>query len=175
MILIGFGANLPSASGAPSRTFLDALHWLETEENMKVTLCSRLWKTAPVGTEENQPWYINAVFAVKTDLRPDQLLDVLLRTERHFRRVRTTRNAARPIDLDLLDYNRHIIREGDTLTLPHPRMTERAFVLLPLQDICPDWVHPATGQKLSDLIHLLPEDQIAYPVSMEVEPCRVCA
>ena len=76
-----------------------------------------------------------------------------------FGRKRGKLNAARTLDLDLLDYKGMVVKDDPKLILPHPRINERAFVILPLQDICPEWQSPITKQKLSELVELLPEGQ----------------
>jgi 2-amino-4-hydroxy-6-hydroxymethyldihydropteridine diphosphokinase len=86
------------------------------------------------------------------------LLTLLNEAEAAFGRVRQTRNEARVLDLDIVDYGGQIINT-DRLTCPHPRATERAFVLLPLAEIAPDWVHPATGENIARLIDRLPAGQ----------------
>lgn len=73
--------------------------------------------------------------------------------------MRRERNAARVIDLDLIAYGRDLLREEDGIQVPHPRMAERAFVLLPLRDVAPDWVHPVLGRSVGDLVAALPDDQ----------------
>ena len=89
-------------------------------------------------------------------------LDVLHQVETHFGRVRSVRNAARVLDLDLLDFGGQIYNQT-VLKVPHPRMHERAFVLFPLRDLFADWTHPQTGQSLDALIDRLPADQLIRP------------
>ena len=158
MIIIGLGANLPSRFGEPRETCAAALAALAAR-GVHPLRRSRLWRTAPVPVSD-QPWFVNAVAVVDTDLPPDALLDVLSFIERDFGRVRGERNAARGIDLDLLDY-RGWQMYTDHLTLPHPRLHDRAFVLQPLADIAPDWCHPLTRHPLADLIAALPAGQVA--------------
>ncbi len=164
LILIGLGANLPSrAFGAPKATLTAALERLDTA-GLRVTARSRWYESEPV-PKSTQPNFINAVVRVEAKLAPAALLAVLHRTEESFGRVRGVPNAARSIDLDLIAY-------GDTVThgdggplLPHPRMHERAFVLLPLREIAPRWYHPFLGRTVDELIALLPRDQVARPVA----------
>ena len=115
-------------------------------------LCARssLYLTAPVGYAE-QPDFINAVAHIETTLAPRQLLSALLEIEHIFGRERTFRNAPRVIDLDLLLYN-NLQQHDDGLTLPHPRMHERAFVLAPLIEIAPNIVIPGQG-RATDYLH----------------------
>jgi len=113
----------------------------------------------------DQPWYFNAVVEVGADLSANQLLAVLHAIESKFGRVRNAANAPRAIDLDLLDFRGEIAAGGrDKATLPHPRLAERAFVLLPLADLAPNWRHPASGKPISELIAALPADQRAERV-----------
>jgi 2-amino-4-hydroxy-6-hydroxymethyldihydropteridine diphosphokinase len=119
------------------------------------------YRTAPVPASD-QPWYVNAVAEVASDLSADALLAELHAVEAAFGRARTVPNAARPIDLDLLDFHGQIAAGGPgRATLPHPRMTDRAFVLLPLADLAPEWRHPVSGLTVRALIEALPADQVA--------------
>jgi len=100
------------------------------------------------------------VAEVATDLSADRLLVLLHEVEHEFGRVRTVPNAARLIDLDLLDFRGEIAGGGPgRATLPHPRMAGRAFVLQPLADLAPDWRHPMTGTPIKALLAALPPDQ----------------
>lgn len=157
MIIIGFGANLDSKHGNPTETYEHVLLQL-SENNIQIVNTSSLWSTSPVGTQEDQPWYTNAVISVETDKSPQDLLACLLAIEKQIGRERLYRNAPRVVDLDLLDYNGELINSDD-LILPHPRMHERLFVLEPLKEINPDWSHPVTGRSLEDLRGDIPDDQ----------------
>ena len=107
----------------------------------------------------NQPPYANAVIKIETSEKPVKLLQILHNLEGQFGRVRRVVNEARILDLDLIDYTGTVIM-GPEITLPHPRMTERLFVLLPLQEIAPDWVHPITGKSIQKLIEAAPPNNI---------------
>jgi len=111
----------------------------------------------------DQPWFVNGVVAVETFLPPAELLALLHDVEAEFGRTRNIRNEARILDLDLLAYDDCVMNEPDGPILPHPRLHERAFVLLPLADVDPDWRHPVTGAAIADLIAALPADQQAEP------------
>lgn len=115
------------------------------------------YESAPVPISD-QPWYVNTVVEAETGLNPEEALGVLNQFEESFGRVRTVRNAPRVLDLDIIDYE-GLIQHSAHLTLPHPRMDNRAFVLLPLRDIAPDWIHPVDGQSITALIDKLPADQ----------------
>ncbi|HUC65092.1 MAG TPA: 2-amino-4-hydroxy-6-hydroxymethyldihydropteridine diphosphokinase [Stellaceae bacterium] len=157
MILIGMGANLPSAAGPPQQTLEAALAAL-AEAGIVLERRSAWYRSAPLPAGAgDQPWYVNGVIAVATRLTPVELLGVLHRVEARFGRVRRQRNEPRVLDLDLLDHDGALRHE--TPVLPHPRLQERAFVLLPLADIAPDWRHPASGASLAALIAALPPGQ----------------
>lgn len=160
-IFIGAGANLPHEHyGSPRQTLQAALADLE-RRGVRTVRMSPWYRTAPVPASD-QPWFVNAVAEVATDLPADALLAELHAVEAAFGRARTVANAARPIDLDLLDYRGEIAAGGPRLaTLPHPRLEGRAFVLRPLADLAPDWRHPVTGQAIGDLLAALPADQVA--------------
>lgn len=159
VILIAFGANLPTEEyGAPAQTLKAALQRLAKDGDISIDLVSSFYETAPVPISD-QPWYVNGVARVSTSLSAHDLLERLHEVEAEFGRVRRERNAARVIDLDLIAYGRELLREDAGIQVPHPRMTERAFVLLPLRDVAVGWVHPVLGRTVEDLISDLPADQ----------------
>jgi 2-amino-4-hydroxy-6-hydroxymethyldihydropteridine diphosphokinase len=158
LILIGLGANLPSRFGPPEQTLDAALRELQ-RRGVAVSRRSRWWRSRPV-PDSDQPWFVNGVAALATSLEPEALLALLHRVEQEFGRVRSVPNAARLLDLDLLAYGR-LQQAGGSPLLPHPRMAERAFVLLPLSDIAPQWRDPASGRRLAELIAALPAGQTA--------------
>ena len=118
---------------------------------------SHWYESAPVPISD-QPWYLNAVAEATTELDAASTLAALHHIERRFGRVRTERNAARVLDFDLLDFA-GMVNNASALALPHPRLHERAFVLLPLGELCPDWIHPVSGIVVQDLIAMIPGDQ----------------
>lgn len=159
MIYIALGANLPHPRYGPAQqTLVAALDALDALATVSVVAVSGWYETAPVPMSD-QPWYVNAVARVDTGLDPAALLDVLHRIEADFGRVRQQRNAARMIDLDLLDYCGRSAEAGGGPILPHPRLHQRAFVLYPLRDLAPDWRHPRSGRSVSALIAALPAGQ----------------
>ena len=164
-IFIGLGANLShDRHGSPRRTLEAALAELG-RRGVRPVRVSPWYRSAPVPPSD-QPWYFNAVAEVASDLPADALLAELHAVESAFGRARTVPNAARPIDLDLLDFHGEIAAGGPgRATLPHPRMARRAFVLRPLADLVPDWRHPVTGQPVGDLLAALPADQTAERAS----------
>ncbi len=136
---IALGANL----GDPVATVLAAFGALANLNESRVVHTSSLYRTAPVGNTE-QPEFINAVAALETTLAPEALLDALLDVEQRFGRIRAEKNGPRTLDLDLLLYN-DLELELPRLTLPHPRLHLRAFVLLPLAEISPKMPLPRRG------------------------------
>jgi 2-amino-4-hydroxy-6-hydroxymethyldihydropteridine diphosphokinase len=160
-IFIGAGANLPHERYGSPRQTLEAAFVELGRRGVRMVGVSPWYRTAPVPASD-QPWFENAVVEVASALSADALLAELHAVEAAFGRARTVPNAARPIDLDLLDYRGEIAPGGPgKATLPHPRMVGRAFVLRPLADLAPDWRHPVTGQVIRDLLAALPADQVA--------------
>lgn len=160
-IYIGLGANLPHERFGPPRETLEAALIELGRHAVETVRVSPWYRTAPVPASD-QPWYVNAVAEVASGLSADTLLEELHAVEADFGRARTVLNAARPIDLDLLDFRGEIAPGGPgRATLPHPRLVGRAFVLLPLADLAPDWRHPITATPIRDLIAALPADQTA--------------
>ncbi len=150
---IGIGANL----GDPEQAVWDAIAWLRTLEpgTRLVRASSPLW-TAPWG-KTDQPDFVNAVAIVETELPPRALLDVLLAKEASVGRVRTETWGPRVLDLDLLWWGDAVLDEAG-ITLPHPGIAERAFVLDPLAEIAPEWRHPRTGKTAAEMLVELYED-----------------
>lgn len=161
MILIALGANLPSRYGKPDDT-LEAAKAELARKGVSVVRASRTIVSAPVPAS-TQPDYRNAVIAVRTKLPALDLHTLLKTIEKDFGREEGERNEARVLDLDLLAYGREIIA-GPVLRVPHPRMHLRGFVLGPLAEIAPQWVHPVLKQTAQQLFHSLPEN-----VSRETE------
>lgn len=136
---VGLGANL----GQPRQQLLAALEDLGRIPQTRVTARSSLYRSAPIGYPD-QPDYVNAVARLETGLRPEELFAHLQEIERGHGRKRSFRNAPRSLDLDLLLYGGERI-DTPALTVPHPRMHERAFVLVPLLELDPGAVIPGRG------------------------------
>jgi 2-amino-4-hydroxy-6-hydroxymethyldihydropteridine diphosphokinase len=161
MILIALGANLPSPAGGPQQTLEAALERLEAS-GVHIAARSRWYRTAPIPVSD-QPWFVNGVARVETALEPAALLMLLRQVEEAFGRQRTMPNAARTLDLDIIDYDNRVENTAE-LTLPHPRMQDRAFVLLPLAELASDWRHPILGKTVENLISALSPEQKAEPL-----------
>ena len=162
MILVALGANLPGPAGAPRAQLAAALAELD-RAGVRVKRVSRLWRT-PAWPDPAEPSFLNAVAVVETSLPPVGLLALLHAVEARLGRRRGRANAPRPIDLDLIDHDGLVTRDGAAPVLPHPRVGERAFVLLPLADVAPCWRHPVSGCGLRDLIAALPPGATAEPL-----------
>jgi 2-amino-4-hydroxy-6-hydroxymethyldihydropteridine diphosphokinase len=147
---IALGANIPSPAGTPRQTLDAAIARLA--ELGHVTANSSYYETAPVGFAD-QPTFLNAAIALETQLDPQTLLDRLLEIERSFGRDRShgIPNGPRTLDLDLLLYGDRIL-DTHVLQLPHPRMAQRSFVLLPMAEIAPELVHPQLQKSMSQLL-----------------------
>ncbi|RTL48479.1 MAG: 2-amino-4-hydroxy-6-hydroxymethyldihydropteridine diphosphokinase [Rhodocyclaceae bacterium] len=137
---VALGANLDD----PVATVIAALEALKNLSHSRLVATSSLYRTAPVGLKD-QPDFINAVAALETELTPAALLEELFAIEARFGRRRSVRNAPRTLDLDLLLHG-NTRSDHPAITLPHPRMHERAFVLAPLAEIAPDLAIPGQGE-----------------------------
>jgi 2-amino-4-hydroxy-6-hydroxymethyldihydropteridine diphosphokinase len=160
--VIALGANLPGRFASPAEAVEAAIRALQTTE---ITLISRsrLYRSA-AWPDPSDPEFVNAVITVMTDLNASELLERLHTLEAEFGRERRKPNAPRPLDLDIVDHAGRVSAPGDTPILPHPRMADRAFVLLPLAEIVPDWRHPVTGAAIADLVRALPDPHAAVPL-----------
>ena len=150
---IGMGANIASKAGTPEETLAAAARHLE--KLGRVAGRSSLYSTAPVGFAD-QPRFVNAVVALETDLAPRMLLEGLLGIERAFGRDRTAgvQNGPRTLDLDILLYGDVVLCEAE-LEIPHPRLAERGFVLVPLNEVASNVVVPGREGKVRELLSSL--------------------
>lgn len=152
---IGLGANLPSRAGGPEATLRAAIEELRGAGEVKAR--SHLYRSEPVGVE-NQPAFVNAVAEVETEMEPEALLDFLLRLERRHGRDRAADvpKGPRTLDLDLLMVDDFVLRT-ETLTLPHPELAKRRFVLEPLAEIAAELRVPGHGSSVRELLEALPD------------------
>lgn len=152
---LGLGANL----GAPEAQLARAIDELSAAGTVEAV--SSLYLTEPVGRQD-QPPFLNLVCRVATSLSPSELLAQIRSVEERLGRVRRRRNDPRTIDIDILAYADKVLDTPD-LSIPHPRMHARAFVLVPLGQIAPDWKHPALGLTPSEMMDAArPAEKVAY-------------
>ncbi|SPF33236.1 2-amino-4-hydroxy-6-hydroxymethyldihydropteridinepyrophosphokinase [Syntrophobacter sp. SbD1] len=148
---IGVGSN----QGDSVRICLEVFNLLRNHPAVSIFRASSLYRTSPVG-EQEQDWFINAAVVVQTRLEPLALLELMLDVEKSFGRVRTKKWGPRTLDLDILFYE-NIQLDLPGLKVPHPLMSERLFVLKPLAEIEPDWVHPVLGLSVYEMLNRLVE------------------
>ena len=143
---VAMGSNLEDRE----QILVDSLICLAQLEGVVLRGVSKIYETDPVGLED-QPPFLNAVVCLETDRVPRDLLTQLLEIEAHFGRVRSgPKNSARTLDLDLLQYG-DLVCEEPGLMLPHPRLHQRAFVLIPFAEVCPEWCHPLLAKTVAEL------------------------
>jgi len=141
---LGLGSNL----GHREANIASALNMLGREA--RILKVSSLYETEPVG-HKDQPWFLNCTCSVETELAPQALLELAKNIEKNLGRKRTLRFGPRLIDIDILFYD-DLILDSPDLVIPHPRLAERAFVLVPLKEIAPNLVHPLLGVTIEELL-----------------------
>jgi len=146
-VYLGLGTNL----GDRKQNLTQALELLS--QHMVIENVSSVYETEPVGFEE-QPLFLNAVCRVTTQLKPEQLLRLAKKIEAELGRKPGPPNAPRPLDIDILLHGKQVISTQD-LIVPHPRLAERAFVLVPLAEIAPDFIHPVSKKTVMQMLHEL--------------------
>jgi 2-amino-4-hydroxy-6-hydroxymethyldihydropteridine diphosphokinase len=144
-IALALGSNLGDREAHLERALLSL-----SARGVETLARSAIYETEPVGGPPQDP-YLNLVALVRTALGPEALLRAALEVEAEAGRVRTVRDAPRTLDVDILFHGATVSRAG-ALTLPHPRLHERRFVLAPLVDVAPDWLHPILGYSAAELL-----------------------
>ncbi len=162
MILIGMGANLlHPVYGEPINCLKAAVEDL-SRRGLTIVQQSSWYRTEPVPVSD-QPWFVNAVIAVETDLDVPSLLKLLHAVEQDFGRLRDVKWEARVLDLDLLAYDETVTTNQDQAeggVVPHPHLQDRGFVLAPLAEISPDWMHPVFSRTAKEMLVALTSEQV---------------
>ncbi|WP_436855922.1 2-amino-4-hydroxy-6-hydroxymethyldihydropteridine diphosphokinase [Staphylococcus caeli] len=143
---LGLGSNV----GERKNQLEEAVSILNSKNGITVTKTSPIYETEPVGFVD-QPQFLNQCIEIETSLAPHDLLKECLDVEQQLHRVREVRWGPRTLDVDILLYGDHILEEAE-LTIPHPRMLERAFVLIPLNDIAKDTIEPRSNKTIGTLV-----------------------
>lgn len=182
--LIALGSNLPSAAGRPEQTLAAALDMM-AGRGLALIAVSRFYRS-PAFPAGSGPDYVNACAVVSVEAAPAEVLARLHAIEEELGRIRTERWQARKIDLDLIAAGHMVLPDAEAqaawralplerqmretpaeLILPHPRLQDRGFVLIPLAEIAPGWRHPATGRTVTEMAAALPEAEKAALVPLE--------
>ena len=157
---LGLGTN----QGDRQEQLKQAINLLNNTKGIHVRKTSSIYETAPVGYLDQPPFY-NMAAEIQTNLPPGRLLEAFLQIEQKFHRVRKIRWGPRTMDLDLLLYEDRLIQQED-LVVPHPRMTERAFVLVPLFEIAGDIEIPGTHKTITRWMEEIPDEQKVHKLEM---------
>ena len=160
MLLLGLGSNLSSRFGNRFENIDLAISYLESYQ-VKLIKKSSFYET-PSYPDIKNPKFINLVAEVSTDVPPEDLASVLIFVEEKLERKRNQKNEPRTCDIDIIDYNGKIMNfnyKNLIFTVPHEKLVYRNFVLYPLQELHPNWIHPKTEEKISALIAKLPEEE----------------
>lgn len=145
-IYLGLGSNIGNRGEKLQTALTDLERW-----GVKILRSSSIYETSPVG-KKDQPDFYNMVVQVKTDRSPEDLLTVIRAVERSLGRVRTEKWGQRTMDIDLLFYGDTVLDDPD-LTVPHRHLSERKFVLVPLREIAPEFVHPVLKKTVEQLLN----------------------
>ena len=159
MIYLGIGSNLPSLFGDRFKNINLSIEYLENY-GIKLQKKSSFYETSSYPNKKN-PKFINIVISVKTNLPPGDLMSVLIFIEEKLHRIRDQKNDPRTCDIDIIDYNNQVLDfnyKNLSLKIPHEKLIYRNFVLIPLQEISPKWVHPITKDPIGILISKLSND-----------------
>jgi 2-amino-4-hydroxy-6-hydroxymethyldihydropteridine diphosphokinase len=158
---IGIGSNLES----PAENCLKAIERLNAHPDLTLVARSSLYQSEPFGITD-QDWFVNSVVQITTGLSPEKLLEVCLSIELKMGRTRTEKWGPRIVDLDILFYDDLILKQ-DGLEIPHPGIAERSFVLSPMNEIAPDFVHPGLKKNIEALMRKIQNPQQVNRVSSD--------
>ena len=163
LVLVGVGSNLPSPPYMSPHAVCEAAVGALAAAGLSVLKRSEWFESAPLPASD-QPWFVNGVVGLGSTPDPAALLAILHAIEARFARVRGIPNAARTLDLDLLVFGDQVTQGEGGPILPHPRLHERTFVLVPLAQVAPGWRHPGLGRTVEEMIADLPPGQPIRPL-----------
>ncbi len=167
MIYLNIGSNLRSSYGNKEDNINEALRLIK-KNDIKILKKSKLF-LSPSYPNNKLPKFLNICVKIKCDYNPIKLLKILKKIETKMGRRNKTKNSPRVCDIDIIDYQ-NIIIEQKNLKTPHPRMHKRNFVLFPLMEICPTWIHPVFNKKINCLI-----DELSLKSRLEITRLRKSA
>ncbi len=151
MIFLGIGSNLPSKFGNRFKNIILATSYLK-QSNIEIVKQSSFYETFAY-PNKSDPKFINIVISVKTKLTISELMSLLIKIEKKLERQRSKKNEPRTCDIDIIDYNGEVFSSEELkIIVPHKSMSSRNFVLYPLKEICPSWMHPLTKKNIDILI-----------------------
>ncbi|HBF12778.1 MAG TPA: 2-amino-4-hydroxy-6-hydroxymethyldihydropteridine diphosphokinase [Deltaproteobacteria bacterium] len=164
-IFIGIGANL----GSPLAQCQRALTLLSGHPQLHLVRTSSFYESEPLVpggvSPKTVPCYVNAVCEMTTELSPAKVLEILIQIEKEMGRERRAKWESRIIDLDFLAYE-NVVLNSSQLTLPHPEMAHRSFVLVPLCEIAPQWMHPVLKKTVGEMVQLMGQNQKITPLML---------
>lgn len=140
MKILALGSNLSFNNNTPEENINSAYQFI-TNNDIKILKRSHIYKSEAY-PNKSDPLFCNSAISIETDLKPEELLNVILDVEKKFGRERKKKNNPRTLDIDIISYDNLILNENDKLVIPHPHLHKRLFVLLPLKDISQEWKHP---------------------------------
>jgi 2-amino-4-hydroxy-6-hydroxymethyldihydropteridine diphosphokinase len=156
MIFLSIGSNLDSKFGNRTTNIKKTLEFLTKKKIILINI-SKIFETPSYPNMDN-PKFLNLIVEIKYEKKPEDLLKIIFTIEEAMDRIRGEKNDPRTCDIDIIDFNGLTIKR-ENLELPHPLCHKRNFVLFPLRDICPNWIHPTTKEKIDDLINNLDPSQ----------------
>ena len=150
-IFISIGSNLRGHMNN-SKDIMNIVFFNLSKEGLRVRSASKIYISKPIPSGLG-PTFYNRVILIKSELKPNYILKRLKKIEKIYSKRSSLRNSPRVLDLDILDYKGKVIKSSNYLHTPHPKMINRDFILKPLQDLSPNWVHPISGKNIKSLLY----------------------
>ena len=167
MIFLSLGSNMSSKFGNRFETINLVTNMLSTSLHRSTTIKHSSFYETPSYPDQNNPKFINTIVSISFDLsnpftKVDHIINTIFLIEKKIGRKRNKKNENKVIDIDIIDYNGKVLdfktQDSKLIKIPHERLTLRNFVLFPLKEICPDWIHPKTGKQIDELIARLSDE-----------------